>query len=93
MLPKDAIGVDLSIGEAENLSMGLGSLALQHFVATLWKDGFRNIIIDPDCDNKRAVRAYEKAGFQAMDALRGKTGDTLLMHYVPGATRDRHIAS
>ena len=93
MLPDDTIGVDLSIGDAGNLSKGLGSRAVQHFVASLWEEGFRNIIIDPDYLNKRAVRAYEKAGFQTMDALMGKTGDTLLMQYVARPTRDRQIAS
>ncbi len=93
MLPDDAIGVDLSIGDAKNLSQGLGSMALQYFVSALWEQGFRNIFIDPDIANTRAVCAYEKAGFQTMDALRGKTGDTLLMQFDPRAARDRRLAS
>ncbi len=59
-LPRDAVGVDLSIGEPDQLSRGLGSKALAVFVAMLRAQGHGTIIIDPDLANLRAVRAYEK---------------------------------
>jgi aminoglycoside 6'-N-acetyltransferase len=31
--------------------------------------------------NRRAVRAYEKAGFRAIPRLLGRTGDALIMQY------------
>ena len=43
--------------------------------------GHRTIIIDPDPDNRRAVRAYGRAGFRAIPQLLGRTGDTLIMQY------------
>ena len=80
-LPADAIGVDLSIGENDGISKGVGSAALRAFTENLLSEGFETIIIDPDCRNKRAVRAYEKAGYRKIESLIGKTDDTLLMQF------------
>lgn len=80
-LPAETIGVDLSIGESKNLSKGIGSAVLSTFVKKLAKEGFSEIIIDPDLHNSRAIRAYEKAGFKSIKTLLGKTDDTLLMQF------------
>ena len=80
-LPVDAVGVDLSIGDPARLSQGIGSAVLQRFAQHLAGKGHRTIIIDPDPANRRAVRAYEKAGFRAIPSLLGRTGDTLIMQY------------
>lgn len=80
-LPDGTIGVDLSIGDGGKLSKGIGTAVLVAFVALLREQGFDQIIIDPDPANKRAVRAYEKAGFRAIPAFEGKTGDCLLMRH------------
>jgi aminoglycoside 6'-N-acetyltransferase len=80
-LPAEAVGVDLSIGDADNLAQGVGSGALRTFAQSLVSQGYRTINIDPDPANKRAVRAYEKAGFRAISRLLGRTGDTLIMQY------------
>lgn len=85
-LPADTIGVDLSIGEADRLGMGIGSTALRAFVAGLVRDGHRSIVIDPDSGNVRAVRAYAKAGFRPVPRLAGRTGDALIMQYDPNGT-------
>ena len=78
-LPADTIGVDLSIGDARNLSRGIGTAALTAFVAMLRKEGFENIVIDPDPKNARAVRAYEKAGFRPIPELERHVGDGVLL--------------
>jgi RimJ/RimL family protein N-acetyltransferase len=80
-LPSDAVGVDLSIGDPGKLSQGIGSAALREFTERLLRQGYRTIIIDPDPDNRRAVRAYERAGFRAIPQLLGRTADTLIMQY------------
>lgn len=80
-LPEDAVGVDLSIGDAALLSRGIGSRVLCAFVAMLRAEGHRCIIIDPEPANARAVRAYEKAGFRIIPELEGRTGDSLLMRW------------
>lgn len=86
-LPSETIGVDLSIGHPDKLSKGIGSKALSAFVAALRKDGYGTIIIDPDRNNRRAVRAYTKAGFRPVPHLDGQTGDVLIMQHDPDATR------
>jgi len=77
--PSDTIGVDLSIGQADKLSQGIGSAALAAFVSMLRDQGFANIIIDPDPANLRAVRAYEKAGFRKAMLAQAHDGPVLLM--------------
>ena len=88
-LPSDAIGVDLTIGEGNLLSRGIGSTVLRAFTETLAADGHRTIVIDPDPANGRAVRAYEKAGYRAIPRLLGHTGDTLIMLYDPNENETR----
>lgn len=80
-LPPETIGVDLSIGDPQLLSKGIGSAALKAFVSDRIDEGHSSIVIDPDADNARAVRAYEKAGFAPVPHLLGRTGDTLIMQY------------
>lgn len=80
-LPADAIGVDLSLGDPKALSKGIGSAALAAFVRMLRGEGYDTIIIDPDPDNARAVRAYAKAGFRPVPHLQGRTGDVLIMQH------------
>ncbi|MEM8876323.1 MAG: GNAT family N-acetyltransferase [Pseudomonadota bacterium] len=82
-LPNEAVGLDLSIGSENALSKGLGSRALRQLAMQLWGDGHRQIVIDPDPKNGRAVRAYEKAGFRVMPEFESRTGDCLLMRFHP----------
>lgn len=83
-LPEGTVGVDLSIGDAGDLSRGLGTAALTGFVAGLRRRGFDRIVIDPDPENARARRAYEKAGFRPVERLLGRSGDALIMEHVGG---------
>ena len=85
-LAPEAVGVDLSIGDADKLSQGIGSAALTAFVAYLRGLGHETIIIDPDPANARAVRAYAKAGFRPVPQLEGRTGaEALIMQFDPKA--------
>lgn len=79
--PSETVGVDLSIGDPQLLSRGIGSAALAAFVRMLRSEGHASIIIDPDPDNQRAVRAYTRAGFRPVTHLQGRTGGTLIMQY------------
>lgn len=80
-LPDGAVGVDLSVGDASDLGKGIGSVVLRHFVAMLRGQGRTEIFIDPDPANRRAVRAYEKAGFAVWPELAGRTSDVLIMRH------------
>ena len=76
-------GVDLSIGNPGKLAQGIGSGVLRAFAQRLVRQGYRTIVIDPDPENRRAVRAYERAGFRAIPRLLDRTGGTLIMQYEP----------
>lgn len=80
-LPHDAVGVDLAIGDEADLGQGFGTAILTAFVEKLHQKGHKTILIDPKIGNIRAVSAYKKAGFAAIPAFLGKTGDVFLMQY------------
>lgn len=80
-LPDEAVGVDLSLADPANVSRGIGSAALAAFVAMLRTWGHTEIYIDPEPRNRRAVRAYERAGFRVYEPLRGKSGDSLILRH------------
>lgn len=67
-LPPDARGIDQFIGPAEMLGQGHGPGFIRAHVARLRQEGAPAIGTDPDPANTRAIRAYEKAGFQAIGA-------------------------
>ena len=77
--PMGTLGIDLSIGIAELLGKGHGSAILQQFAEDLFDEGAPRLIIDPDPDNARAIRAYEKAGFTAFDTRTTIYGRALMM--------------
>ncbi len=81
-LPAETVGVDLSIGEKSDLSRGIGSTVLAAFVKKLQAEGYDRIIIDPEPKNRRAIRAYEKAGFLPVPGLEGLSKDALIMQFV-----------
>ncbi len=83
LLAPQTVGVDLMIGDAENIGRGFGVRVLRAFTERLWDEGHREIIIDPDPANLRALRAYDRAGFRPVPALIGQTDDCLIMKYDP----------
>lgn len=78
-LSADMIGIDLSIGDEKKLNKGIGPIVLKTFANRLMDLGYEKIIIDPDKENERAIRAYKKAGFVPMK--NSKADDILLMQY------------
>ena len=90
MVSEDSVSVDLAIGPSNHISKGIGSAVLSAFVADLRKQGHRTILIDPDPNNLRAVKAYKKAGFMPIPDLIGKTGDSLIMFH--HSTTEEHIS-
>ena len=81
LMPEGAVGVDISLAEAESLNRGIGTVVLGCFVEMLRDEGIREIWIDPDPENIRAVRAYEKAGFERVPGITDDTGACLLMRH------------
>jgi aminoglycoside 6'-N-acetyltransferase len=79
------VGLDIGIATAFQ-GQGYGPeallLAIGHFAA----QGHHRVTIDPDLENERAIRAYEKVGFKPVGVMRkygrvpdGRWRDHLLM--------------
>ena len=79
MHPDGTRGIDPFIGEPDMLDRGHGSALIRSFVDNLLSTGTPRVVTDPDPDNIRAVRAYEKAGFQKARLVDTPDGRALLM--------------
>ncbi|QPC89543.1 GNAT family N-acetyltransferase [Mesorhizobium sp. INR15] len=77
--PFGTLGIDLSIGRPELVGIGHGPAIVRQFVEELFEEGVPRVVIDPHPTNLRAVRAYEKAGFQVIDRRQSGYGDVVLM--------------
>jgi aminoglycoside 6'-N-acetyltransferase len=63
-LPPGSRGIDQYIGEPDLLDRGHGSAFVRAHCDRLFAAGAPAIGTDPHPDNRRAIRAYEKAGFK-----------------------------
>jgi aminoglycoside 6'-N-acetyltransferase len=79
MQPAGARGIDQFIGDPAMVELGHGSTFIRAFVDRLLKNGTPRAVTDPDPDNARAIRAYEKAGFQRKSLVDTCDGPALLM--------------
>jgi aminoglycoside 6'-N-acetyltransferase len=77
--PPAARGIDQFIGEDDMIGRGHGSGFIRQFVDDRLRDGIPRIVTDPDPENVRAVRAYEKAGFARERMVDTPDGLALLM--------------
>ena len=77
--PAGTRGIDQFIGEPEMLERGHGSAFIRIFIERLLKAGSPRVITDPDPNNHRAIRAYEKAGFRRDRIVDTPDGRALLM--------------
>ena len=75
-----ARGIDQFLANAEQLGRGLGSSMVRQFVGQLFADAeVTQVQTDPSPRNGRAIRAYEKAGFQRVGEVLTPDGPALLM--------------
>lgn len=66
----EAYGLDLFIGESDYWNQGIGTMVLKLIIKFLFNDiGVKVIYIDPQTWNVRAIRSYEKCGFQKVKIL------------------------
>ena len=77
--PPGTRGIDQLIGEADMIDRGHGAALTRAFVERLFAAGAPRAVTDPDTANRRAVRAYEKAGFRGERVVDTAWGRTLLM--------------
>jgi aminoglycoside 6'-N-acetyltransferase len=82
--PEGTRGLDQFIGNADMLGCGHGSAFVRAFADRLLADGTPRVVTDPDPENARAIRAYEKAGFGRDRLVETPDGTALLMVRDPG---------
>ena len=64
-------GIDIFIGEADARDRGLGTEAIRTMLRFLFeKKSVHRVTIDPEPANRRAIGAYEKAGFTLDGVIR-----------------------
>lgn len=77
--PEGTRGLDQFISESDLLSRGHGSAFIRQFMDEMFARGVPRFVIDPQPDNPRAIRAYEKAGFIRSHEIETPDGRALLM--------------
>ena len=77
--PLGARGIDQFIGEPDMVGRGHGSAFIRTFIDGLLAGGAPRVLTDPDPDNVRAIRAYEKAGLRKERIVDTPNGRSLLM--------------
>ncbi len=86
-LPPGARGMDHYVGDADMLGRGHGSAFIRAHCRRLFAGGAPAIGVDPHPENKRSIRAYEKAGFAVTSGpLDTRWGRAVLMEQQPRAT-------
>jgi len=78
-LPPGSRGIDQFIGEPDMIGCGHGSAFVRAHVDRLFAAGVLAVGVDPDPENARAIRAYEKAGFVPGQVQNTEWGPALLM--------------
>ncbi len=77
---KGVLGIDQFIGDKNNLDKGIGSRFISEFVQRLFDDPeVTEIRVDPRPDNVRAIRCYEKVGFEKVNQINTPDGLAIMM--------------
>ena len=77
--PEETRGIDQMIGVPDMIGRGHGSGFIRVFIEDLLANGTPRVVTDPDPENARAIRAYEKAGFVRQHKVDTPDGIALLM--------------
>jgi aminoglycoside 6'-N-acetyltransferase len=77
--PDSVRGIDQFIGEPDMINCGHGSALIRAFTDGLLAAGTPRVVTDPDPENARAIRSYEKAGFRKARLVETPDGTALLM--------------
>ena len=77
--PPGTRGIDQFIGDPTMIGQGHGSAFIRTYVDRMLAAGAPRVLTDPNPDNHRAIRAYEKAGFRGERIVDTPDGAALLM--------------
>lgn len=91
-LPPGSRGIDQYIGELDMLGRGHGTAFVRAHCDRLFAAGAPAVGTDPHPDNARAIRAYQKAGFEIVsEPLDTRWGRAVLMeNHARPATKSPH---
>jgi len=81
--PAGTRGMDQFIGDPAMIGRGHGAALIRNFLERLTRGGTPRVVTDPDPANARAIRAYEKAGFEKVGLVDTPDGPALLMVHDP----------
>ena len=78
---EDSTRIDLFVGEEALLYKGLGPLVIRRFIEEIvFSDESISVcMIDPDPENRAAIRAYERVGFEYFKFAQTSEGPVYLM--------------
>ena len=82
-LPAGSRAIDSFIGPPSMLGCGHGSRYLRLLAERLCAEGAPLVAIDPDINNRRARRAYQKAGFLGESPAATEAGSAILIVFDP----------
>ena len=82
-LPKGSRGLDTFIGNSNMIGLGHGTRYLELYLISLFEKGIPALGIDPNIKNQRAIRVYQKIGFQGSDEIRTKWGHLRILSCRP----------
>ena len=82
-LPTTTVGTDQFIGDPHYIGKGYGTTIVKAFIEYLHQiePTITTIIVDPESENRVAIRCYEKVGFKAIAQFITPNGPALLMRY------------
>lgn len=87
-LPPGLVDIDILIGDPQQAGRGVGPRALAVLLGRLGSEGTTHAGVGTAVDNRRAIRAYEKAGFRPFREFREEgSGQCLYMVAKLGAPR------
>jgi aminoglycoside 6'-N-acetyltransferase len=84
-LPPGTMAIDAFVGEPDRLGHGHGARFLRELARRMIEAGAPLVVMDPDRDNRRARRAYRKAGFRGEAVVETATGAVVLMTFAEAA--------
>ncbi len=80
----ETIGLDMWIGTVAERNRGYGAEALRQMVQLIHEKhpSVKELFIDPEVENVRAIKCYQNAGFKNMGEFIDEEGDRCLMHKI-----------
>ncbi|MEO0495832.1 MAG: GNAT family N-acetyltransferase [Pseudomonadota bacterium] len=79
-MPEGSRGIDITLA---GVALGHGARIIRAFCEKLFAEGIPRITIDPDAENHRAIKAYQKAGFRTFDERYKDSHSVILMELFP----------